>query len=234
MSNLTLKDDGDSLEIYYWDKFIKDKFPSYEKFWKEHIVELTNRPIDIHFKTNKELADIGKSEADVCVAQLHYSILRHLSRVFEILQKNSLDLNDLTEGMTRICGSLDVAFELLERFSSPQQYDPWLDKKKNGIMGGKEARENWQKNNNYPLQELRNYRNHLIHGRMLPGIINQIQYFPKIGLERKYFDWRLITDPNNNPGLNGSDLASARDILLIVWYEALAYLENSWHNKLLS
>ena len=98
--------DGDYLERHYWGLFIKDQFPSYEKFWLDFVVPLTNRPYNIDFKTDAELTKIGKSALDLCIAQLNYSILRHLIRCFDI--RNTLkeptvimyQLDLLVEGMT--------------------------------------------------------------------------------------------------------------------------------------
>lgn len=229
----SLINDGDGIEKKYWKKFIQEQFPSYEKFWIKYVTPLTNRPDNIHFKTDEELRKIDKSAKDICIAQLHYSVLKHLARVFDIKNTQNINLDDLTEGIVRLCGSIDIAFEILERYNNPIKYDPWLDKKEGKILGGKEARDNWQKKNKLPLQTIRNYRNHLIHGRMLPGIKGSIYYLPKIGLERKYFDWRLITDPQNNPGLNVQDLMSANDILNQAWKDTIEYFEIKWKGTLL-
>lgn len=234
MKNYRLAIDGDYYEQKYWGLFIQNQFQSYEDFWIKNIVPLTNRPIDIHFKTDQELLQIGKTVNDICIAQLHYSVLRHLVRVFDIMSKGNVDLDTLTEGTARLCGALDVTFEVLERFNNPSKYDPWLEKKdKNGNNGGKEAREAWQKANSYPLQKLRNYRNHLIHGRMLPGVVGNVYFLPKIETENKYFDWRKITDPSNNPGLDQNDLIPIGDILLFAWTETIKYLDDQWKTVLL-
>ena len=43
MANINLKDHGDQLEKYYWDKFVRDKFPSYEIFWAKIAVKLRKK-----------------------------------------------------------------------------------------------------------------------------------------------------------------------------------------------
>ena len=88
MNEYFLNKDGDSLERKYWEKFIKKEFPSYEKYWQKYIVPLTNRPHDVHFKTKEELEKINKGENDIFLAQLHYTVLKHLTRVFDILEHN--------------------------------------------------------------------------------------------------------------------------------------------------
>lgn len=126
--------DGDYYEQKYWNLFIERQFLSYEDFWIKNIVPLTNRPLEIHFKTDGELLQIGKTANDICIAQLHYSILRHLVRVFDILRENYINIDSLTEGFVRLCGALDVSFELLERFEKPLFYNPWLEKKQTAYL----------------------------------------------------------------------------------------------------
>jgi hypothetical protein len=58
--------------------FVKPEFPSYERFWQKHCVPLTNRPVDIQLKSNAELTALVKKDEDVAIAQLHYTVLRHL------------------------------------------------------------------------------------------------------------------------------------------------------------
>ena len=232
MNHYTLIKDGDEYERECWEKFIKDEFPSYEKFWIQYIVPLTNRPENIYFKTNKELQKIGKSGHDICLAQLHYSILYHLGKVYKLKNKEPFALDDLTEGIVRICGALDIAFEFLERFKNPKKYSPWLEKEQRGKLGSMEARKAWQKTNGYPLQNLRNYRNHLVHGRMMPNLNRQVLYLPKVGLEKRYFDWRLVTSPDKLPKVQ-KDFIPAKEILSESWNRLLDYLETNWKNVIL-
>jgi len=226
MNKYRLISDGDLIEKECWNLFVGNEFSTYEIFWIDYIVPLTNRPSDIHFKTNQELIQIGKSEKDICIAQLNYSILRHLKVVYELKELTQIDLDKLTEGMVRICGALDNAFELLERYSNPI-YNAWVN--------GKLARRNWQNKNNHPLQQLRDYRNHLIHGRLTPSDESSVQLLvPNFGSEEKYYDWRLITNPTKNPGLNSADLKSSNEILNQAWQDAIIYLESNWKTVLMN
>lgn len=238
MVDYTLLVDGDSFEQKYWSLFIESRFSNYEIFWNRFIIPLTNRPKDIHFKTDIELNKIGKTHQDICIAQLNYSVLRHLIRVYDLVKllenNNPIALSTtsmptsgasvallgssvfstlrltksdtlrqqhvediLTEGMVRICGAQDVAFELLERFRDKKKYEPWLEagNKKKNRFGGKEARETWIGSQGKPLQHIRNYRNHLVHGRLSPRLDS---YFPKIGKQNDYLDWRRITQLNSS------------------------------------
>lgn len=229
-----LATDGDQLEKDYWSLFIENEFPSYEKFWLKFVAPLTNRPDNINFKTNEELAVWDKSEADLCVAQLNYSILRHLIRCFRVkelltntvgMDKIDQQLDLLIEGLARLVGAQDNAFELLERIKNPNNYSPFAEKT------GKEAREKWKKSNDFPLQPIRDYRNSLVHGRLLPGIIDgQRLCLPAIGKVESYLDWRLITQPSSQAEEYKRDFISALNILESTWKETINYLENNWKN----
>jgi len=221
--------DGDDFERHCWNLFVKDQFSSYERFWLKSVVSLTNRPNNVHFKTDAELAAISKSQSDLCVAQLNYSVLRHLMRCFEVLKMletpSGIDqqLNLLQEGMARLVGAQDNAFELLERVKNPNGYKPFLEK------DGKTAREAWQKSQNYPLQTLRNYRNSLMHGRLLPGITDGPRLcLPNIDKVSSYLDWRLITELSPEQEEYKKDFISVLNILESAWNETIMYLENHW------
>jgi hypothetical protein len=93
----TLLQDGDDFEKYYWTEFLSTGFPAFQTYWADKITPLTNRPQNIHFKSSTELLRLGHTAEEVCKAQLHYTVLRHLRRAFEILKhlKNkSQVLND--------------------------------------------------------------------------------------------------------------------------------------------
>ena len=114
MNEYFLNKDGDPLEKEYWSKFIKKDFPSYEKYWQIFIVPLTRRPHGKHFKNIEELKKINKNEYDVYLAQLHYTIFKHLVRAYEVVNSSKrLNYDSLVEGLVRICGALDVADDKL-------------------------------------------------------------------------------------------------------------------------
>jgi len=143
MNDHRLAIDGEPLEKRSWDLFLQGQFPGYETFWQRDIVPLTNRPDNWHFKTDQELKQIGKVDRDICIAQLHYTVLVHLHRAFEILfSRDGVGRDELTEGIVRLSSALDVADELLERFNNPTSYDPWKDR---GNKGGQGARDSWRK-----------------------------------------------------------------------------------------
>lgn len=222
--------DGDDFERHYWGQFIKNQFPSYEAFWMKFVVPLTNRPYDINFKTDAELKKINKTKADLCVAQLNYSVLTHLSRCFEVLRilRDSTGMEQadlLLEGMTRLVGAQDNAFELLERLNRSCCYDPF-DKNSSKL-----ARERWQQDKKHPLQDLRSYRNALVHGLLLPRIIDGSRLcMPGIGKENLYLDWRLITELSSELEEYKKDFISVLNILESAWNKTIMYLENNWKN----
>jgi hypothetical protein len=93
MCTFTLIKDGDDLEKTCFPLFLRDEFPSYETFWQQKVVPLTNRPENIYFKSNQDLAAISKGQKDICIAQLNYSVLNHLYAVYRLknIQRLTLD-----------------------------------------------------------------------------------------------------------------------------------------------
>jgi len=234
MTTYIIQSDGDPFEKRYWNDFISNEWPEYELFWQKHVTPLTNRPSNLHFKDDATLISEGHSVEDICIAQLHYSILRHLGHIYGLLQNPHPYIDQLTEVFVRIVGAQDIAFELLERYTNPGGYDPWLPKKRAGILGSREAKSKWQQNHSCPLQDIRNYRNHLVHGRMIPGVIADTYYFPGIGREEDYFDWRVITSSNTWQAEIGHSLFPSISIGKEAWEKTLSYLRSMWTSKLLT
>ncbi len=227
-TNYRLAIDGDDLEKHFWSLFIQNKFPSYETFWIKFVVPLTNRPSNINFKSDKELKG-SETKLDICIAQLNYSILRHLMRTLELLKalENSVEidqqLNLLQEGIIRLVGAQDNAFELLEKKKNHSKYEAFKDSSK--------AREKWKRDTNSPLQHIRKYRNSLIHGRLLPGIMDGKRLcMPEIGKQDKYLDWRLVTELTLEREEYKKDFISVLTILKNAWDETIDYLEKNWQN----
>jgi hypothetical protein len=235
----TLLNDGDDFEKHYWNQFVVNEFPSYEKYWSSHIVPMTNRPVNLHFKCSSQLTSEGFTSDDICKAQLHYTIFRHLVRAFEIKKnlinktQTILDTDLLAEGLYHIAGAQDVAFEFLQRVKEPNHFDPWAPKKKASTTNqpaSKEAIDKWKKNNSYPMQNIRDYRNHLTHGRMAPSIQSPPKVLlPKIGLENNYLDWRLVTDWNTSAAQRALlNFDTLDNLLTDAWKKTLQYLETEW------
>lgn len=233
MSAIALKTHGDLYERKYYDLFLKNEFPSYEIFWLTFIVPMTNRPHNIFFKSDDELAEMGLGGNEICIAQLHYSIAMHLSRVFDIKGRNRLDIDGLTEGFVRLVGAHDIAFELLERYHEPLKYHPWLPVNRGREKGSQEAQKSWRQKDNKPLEAIRRYRNNLVHGRILPGIVSGDYYVPKLGMAEQYFDWRIITNNESNVRLIGTDFMKSSEILQDAWNQTIDYIESRWRRYLI-
>ena len=219
----TLQNDGDYLEQKCWNLFLREEFPQYEKFWQRHIVVLTNRPKDRHFKNNKDLKKIGKSENDVCIAQLHYTLLFHLDLVYEIKHNVPLDPPSFEYGIIRLSAVTDVADELLQRYICPKKYSPWKEE------DGRKARNEWRQHHK-ELQWLRTYRNRILHGRIMPTIVIRGSYTrfrkPRFGREEKYLDWRNLTSASIGKGgtVREQDFDALKNLLNKAWNEVLKYL----------
>jgi len=230
-----LPTDGDEYEKLYYGKFLDAEFPAYEDFWSAFITPLTNRPNNIQGKTDAELAAIGRLPEHICISQLHYSVFRHLVRAFDVRMAPPVGVDGLYAGISALVGAQDTAFEILERFRHPGQYDPWLDRcrVKGGSIGGQEAQKAWKRNDSYPLQDIRDYRNNLMHGRTMPGIfINDSPRVPAIGHELQYLDWRRVTALAPN-ALPVHDFAEPSDILNEAWNRTIAYFQSKWTAELL-
>ncbi|MGH3084217.1 MAG: hypothetical protein ACRDNP_09195 [Gaiellaceae bacterium] len=140
MEQFTIAADGDEWEKRWWPQWTRAHFPSYEAFWLAHVVPLTyrvkHRP-NIGFQTKAELEASGHTDKDVAVAQLHYTLLRHLGRVFELLDdaraftdrgyvaNRPFRQNEFFEAFARLSGASDVADELLARRATSGSYEAW-------------------------------------------------------------------------------------------------------------
>jgi hypothetical protein len=173
----TLAADGDLEERRYWPLFVRHQFPSYEEFWVKRIVPLTNRTRfrqDVSFRSSSELNPLGYRDEDVAVAQLHYTLLLHLGRVFDLLTEGqafthptplfgrAFGRHEFFESFTRLSGANDVADEILARRQAPGSFEAWSE------THGSNARRNWRQTQGDPLRPIRAYRNRLVHGRVVP------------------------------------------------------------------
>ena len=230
----SLSKDGDAIERAAADSFLPSLFPSYEVFWREFVCPLTKRPKSIHFKDDTDFTDQPSLvHARLCIAQLHYSVLRNVWEVWplaihEISFADYLrQIGVMTHGMTLLCGALDIAEELIARFTELPNvnFDPWNE------AAGKKARFAFRKRNPEPtsIGQLRHYRNHLVHGRLTPSHRwGPILRVPKPGTEVKYLDWRTVT--------NARDLGDMVPVQVLVEYAArtvIQQLEKMWQAHLL-
>ena len=232
-----LEIDGDGFEKKFFKPFIQPRFPSYEEFWEKFVTPLTNRPRNIHFCSDAELKNKGFGPEHICIAQLHYTVLIQLLRCHLFQTKGNLTPDELIYAMSCLVGAQDVAFELLERFEKrgTGTYDPWIDKRPRGavanIKGGKEAQDEWKRKDNFPLQDIRDYRNQLIHGRNPPMIISEgVIKLPKLGKQKQFFDWRHVTAAGNPPT---ADFDSPTNLFNTFFAATVTYIENAWQTRIL-
>lgn len=234
-SSFTLKDDGDVIERHYWDRFLGRRFPNYERYWAVAVVGVTKRGIsrqDIRFRTDDELAAVGKGHEDVTIAQLHYTVMVHLGRAHD-LRSTLLDRWTFAEVLVRLVGASDCADELLQRATQPGAYDPWSED------AGREARSHWRKAHGRPLQDIHDYRNRMVHGRVVPEIVatdgetgESFVIYPRLDQVDSYLDWRRALDDHESV-LKRGDFASAQVIASAAWNRVVAYCDSAWATYLL-
>jgi len=226
----TLAANGDDFEKECDGLFLRREFPHYEVFWRTFVVPLTNRdetPPTINFKDS---APTG----DVCIAQLHYTVLRHLHVAYLVKRHTPWQtlgvraLHALGVGIGGLCSAWDVADELQARFSKHFVPSPG-----SVFTGGLEARKGWRRRKNpdpTPPSGPRKYRNHLTHGLISPSLVDNggRQMVPKMGCEEGYFDWRTVT----GGGAMLEDFDFPSTILEECWAQVLGYLRESWEKHL--
>lgn len=246
----TIAEDGDEFEKGWWPQWTRDRFPSYQAYWVPRIVPLTHRVKNrrnVHFQTSAELEAAGYTDEDVAVAQLHYTILRHLGRVFELLDdahaftvrsygaNRPFGRDEFFESFARLSGTSDVADELLARRASPGTYDAWQE------THGRNARTGWRKTNPDPLRPVRAYRNRLVHGRVVPEVyvnaqdtqgraLGQMLFYPRLDKVDSYLDWRVAFAAAVSPS---PDFDEAALIAVDAWEKVVDYVEQAWQTHLL-
>ncbi len=246
----TIATDGDEFEMGWWPQWTHNDFPSYQAFWAARVVPLTYRVKDrrnIRFQTTGELSAAGYTDEDVAVVQLHYTLLQHLGRVFELLDdaraftsrswvaNRPFTRNAFFESFARLSGASDVADELLARSATPAKYDAWNE------AHGRNARDAWRKSNPDALRPVRAYRNRLVHGRVVPEVyvrahdaggraIGDVLLYPRLEKVDAYLDWRLAFDAAAAPS---SDFDEAALIAAEAWEQVVGHVEQAWQTYLL-
>lgn len=251
LQRFTIPTDGDEPEKNWWSQWTGDHFPSYEAFWVERIVPLTYRVkqrVDIRFQRAAELAAAGYTDEDVTVAQLHYTLLTHLGRVFELLDDaraftspvpvaNAFGRYQFFETFTRLSGASDVADEILARRADPGKYAAWDERQ------GQRARIAWRAVYPDPLKPVRSYRNRLVHGRVVPEVyvdttnaqghpVGQILLYPRLNEVDKYLDWRIAFEEAGG-ATPSPNFAEAAQIGREAWELVVGYVESAWKRHLL-
>lgn len=228
----TLAQHGDPVEQAAWPLFLCDEFSQYEEFWRLFIVELTCRvhnPTDTRLRPKEELQAAGRDAWHVEVAQLHYTTLLHLIRVFDLRQKGVHDRDSFFEAIVRLDAATDTAFELLGHCLIDRgKSEPWNER------AGERVRRRWDNQEpTKPFKALHDYRNSLLHGRARtehPALIRtgqsevRVPLYPTLDTMQKTLDWREA-DP--------ADAAPANQIVDDAWTDVLAYLRDTWAGRLI-
>lgn len=235
----TIAKDGDDFERAAWTSFLQADFPSYETFWQLCVVPLSNRPTNIQLKDDIALTAEGKGDEDLAIGQLHYTVLKHLFRAHQIRSSDTPDDFGLFIGLSALVGAHDVAFEVLQRHTHRGRYDPWLESRPRGAgrrrKSGQDAQSDWKNANGYPLQQIRDYRNKLVHGRTPPGLrtTTGTVLLPAFGLVDKYCDWRTVTAADAPGRIPAGDFEPVSAILEKAWGETVRYFERAWKQTLI-
>lgn len=237
--------DGDSLEQKAYPLFLKGGFHSYEIFWQKFIVSLTNRPQDIHTKTDVELQmlfpgeSIEKIHERIIILQLHYSTFRMLLKAYENKQKANKDLEAVENFFSGLYSALDISAELFGRYESIKNntaivsdaFDPQSSVKNSFVI-----RKKWQNKNPYPkkIEDVRNYRNLMLHGQMFGSMATAaagLLILPKPESIETYLDWRSVgTSFHSN---NILDFLHSENIAALAFDLVINFLEQEWRKNLL-
>jgi hypothetical protein len=126
------------------------------------------------FRPKVELDAMGKSDEDVCLAHLNYTVLYHLAVAYG-LRNSPVSHDNFVHAIVRLSSAGDVAHEFLGRTAKPGSYDPWSEEQ------GTQARRDWRRNHR-DLEDLHDYRNRLLHGRLPMGIVGPVGLMmPRLG-----------------------------------------------------
>lgn len=227
----TLAQHGDPEEQVARLRFLDAEFPQYEEFWRLFIVALTNRVHNVNnvwFRPQEELDAESRPAWHVEVAQLHYTTLLHLIRVFDLRRRGVRNRDSFLEAMVRLDAATDTAFELLghcliDRGTSAS----WNEDV------GKKVRGRWGAQAGQPLKVVQDYRNCLLHARVRPeyqvvvdiaGQRTTVPYYMRLEKMKDSLDWRKATI---------EDAAPADAIVTEAWAEVLQYFRLSWNDELI-
>lgn len=215
--------------MHGWPLFLRAEFPQYEEFWQLFVVGLTGLvqdPSHVDLLSPRELRRVGRPEWHLTVAQVHYTTLLHLFRVFELRQAGIDNRDVLIEAFARLCGATDTAYKLLGRcLLKNAATHAWTERM------GEQIRREWKKDAKPPSKQVYAYRNCLPHGRArvghtVPGGSSQkpVLYCTKIGRVHRATDWR---HPKRD------DFAMADDVVALAWDRTLRYLCTKWTERLI-
>ena len=89
-------------------------------------------------RSDAELAAVDKRQEDIAIAQLHYTVMLHLGRAFDL--RTEMDRHGFVAAFVALAGASDCAAELLQRVATPGVYDAWSEKEGKKHVGVGAAR----------------------------------------------------------------------------------------------
>jgi hypothetical protein len=136
------------------------------------------------------------------------------------------DFDRFTEAFVRLAAASDTADEVLERQGTPGTYKPWNEGQ------GMSARSAWRRKHGDPLRRIRGYRNRLVHGRIVPRLLERGgSKYPRLDMVDEYLDWRRA-GPESYVGVL-QDFERGDVIVSDAWDQAVTYVETNWSTHLL-
>jgi len=239
MRKWNLREHGDGAERK-WGPKIGSNFPSYEVFWREHIVPLTCRALNA---SNIRLRpSVPRHFSDV--ASSHYAVFKHLARSYNILATSGLsDSGSLVyEFYSHLCSVQDM----INRFHGATKRI--LAKYDRGCVPDLERRlarfgdHTLASDYDDTFDIIAKYRNHAMHDH---GAIMVDGKLPKADRLEDYDDLavlsRLLAAQNRDEILNedfvdadiqgATDLARLENLLDRIWDVILCEFEEMEHLK---
>lgn len=243
--NFNLLENGDALERYAYPLFLRDSFPSYEKFWQLFIAPLTNRPENINTKSDEEIQKIFPNETleviheKVVILQLHYSVLSKLVNAYGNIIPAKKEMFAVESFFSCIYSALDISAEMFGRFNNLKNrkvnsdaFNPFLS-----VKISRKIRKEWQEQHPYTpkLKNARDYRDLILHGFVFASIATPQAGFialPKPDKIENYLDWRKVFNSKQSKEELINFLYTG-DITNSLFEETINFLESEWQKNLL-
>ena len=190
----------------------------------------------MYFKPDSQLSQEQIDRQDVWLAQLHYTMLWHLARVYEIFNGKDTQpreiLNQIIEGFSRLVSAQDCAFTILQRYdfyNNPQgkyiSFDIASKHQDIWVYNYNNRSKKWK-----DIENIRALRNDMVHGSLPPWILDgeaiEIPMFDHIANRRQSRDWRVLHRSADEKEV--VKFAPAKKELKRAWDITIEYFEEKW------